>query len=819
MTDVTTEFGAMLQRHREQLGWTQEKLAAEAALSAEAVSALERGTRRFPQKHTIERLVGALGLTGAERAEFLATVPRAVRRRSGNVNSGSGADGGSRPTVPRQLPAAVTEFTGRTDQLRQLTDLLARPPSGHGAAVAAITGMGGVGKTALAVKVAYAVADRYPDGQIYLDLRGYGPDDPMTAIDALGYLLRSLGTPSDEIPVEVSEAAAKFRSAVAARRVLIVLDNARDSTHVDAMLPGTPECGVIVTSRRLLAALPNTRDIRLRSLKAADGVQMLRTLAGEARIDQEAAAAAEVVRLCGSLPLAIRMAGARLATRPEWPVAHLARRLKDEQGTLNELERDDTGVRTSFAVSLDHLAGSRDAQDQLAAETFTLLGLLDGPDISLDVAARLADRPESDTERTLERLVDLHLLEVLSPGRYRLHDLLRTYSRERATTTLAQQERAAATIRILNLYVAAAWRTVALAQPYAVRLNWADPAWPADSPEFDGLADGIAWLDRHRPHLVQAVRRAASTAGHASDLAVRLAIGLFTYYATRRHWLDWQQVAGPALEVADRGTDWVATGLLRADLGLALARLAEEGFRSYDEAVEQLRRSALTFQHHGDVRLEAACLVNMTLVLGLAGRFQEAIASGQRSLTLNRERHDLNGQAMAHANLGEVHGRSGDTKRQLACFEASLLLLERAGSTHHRAEVLERLGTAYRKAGLPKTAITSLRRASHLYQQAGDPLGAASAAEQLAVALMATGAPAEAVTELERALAIAEQHDDGRLEASIRRQLGAALMELERPDEAEAQLGIALEIYESRNMAAAVQVREMLDKLTSSGID
>ena len=801
----------MLQRRREHLGWTQDTLATKAGLSTDAVSAIERGTRRFPQRETVRRLVEALGLAGAEREAFLALVPRAVRRRAAK-----GTPDSAGAVVPRQLPAGARDFTGRDDQLRELTDLLSRPPAQHGPVVATLAGMGGIGKTALAVQAGHAVAEHYPDGQLYVDLRGYGPGEPMSTIDALSYLLRALGTPTEEIPLETDEAAARFRTALATRRVLLIVDNSRDVAQVRPLLPGTAGSAVIATSRRSLSALPGRLHFRLGGLPHAEGLQMLRALAGTEKVDAELEAAGEVIRHCGALPLGLRMAGARLAARPEWPISHLAQRLRDERVRLDELSRDDVSVRTSFAVSINQLAGSADPSDRRAAEVFTMLGILDGPDIAVTVAARLVQRPERETELTLERLVDLNLVEAPAPGRYRLHDLLRVYARERAAAILSESGRAAALTRVLDLYAAAAWRTLGLVQPNTHRLSLAETSWTDAAPELDDLGAAMAWLDRERPHLLSIVRQGLGTADVSGDLVVRLVLGLFGYYATSRHWPDWAQVARAPIEAGVSTSNRALMSLLRNDLGLALARLAEAGSGSFDDAVTELRRSLADFRSIGDPARESMCLANLTLVLDLAGRLAEAIDYGERGLQLARALGDVNAQAIAIGNLGKVYGRAGDRDREISYLQESLRLLERAGGAQHQAEVLELLAAAYGESGRMTEAIASLERSASLYEQAGDPLGVAGALTELGALHLRLGNPTEALARLEDALVTAEQHDNDRTVAGILRQLAGALQALGRDQEAEQRLLAALAIFGSRNMAAAgKEVRVQLERLRS----
>jgi hypothetical protein len=353
-----------------------------------------------------------------------------------------GLGAGARPS---QLPPVVGDFVGRTDLVRQIEQLLA---ADQGVAVVALSGPPGVGKTALAVHAAHQLAERFSDGQLYVDLHGATAGlRPLAPLEVLGRFLRALGVDAGGIPAELEEASGLFRSRVAGRRVLVVLDNALDAVQVAALLPASPGCGVLVTSRRVLVALNGARHLRLEVLAREEALELLGRLAGRERVAVEPEAVAELARLCGYLPLALRIAGVRLAARPAWPVRVLADRLADAQGALDELEVAEIGVRASFQVSYQQLSDSPDALDRAAAEAFGVLGVLDGPEVGVPVVARLLDRAEKETERVLERLADAQLLETPAPSRYRLHDLVRLYARELARHQHPKPERAAALSR------------------------------------------------------------------------------------------------------------------------------------------------------------------------------------------------------------------------------------------------------------------------------------------------------------------------------------------------------------------------------------
>jgi hypothetical protein len=310
----------------------------------------------------------------------------------------------------------------------------------------------GPGSLRWPIHAAHRLAGRFPDGQLYVNLQGATMGlPPLEPLEVLGRLLRGLGVDPAAILGDLEEAAALWRSQAAGRRLLVVLDDAADAAQVRPLLPAAAGCGVLVTSRRVLASLEGAHHLHLDVLAPDEAIQLLGRLAGPQRVAAEPQAAAEVARLCGQLPLALRIAGARLAARPTWPVRTFADRLADAQARLDELELADIGVRASFTVSDQQLRCRGDPADRAAAAAFGLLGMLDGPELGVAVAARLLEMGEQAAERVLERLADAHLLETPAPGRYRMHDLLRLYARELAAQRHPEPERAAALTRALEV--------------------------------------------------------------------------------------------------------------------------------------------------------------------------------------------------------------------------------------------------------------------------------------------------------------------------------------------------------------------------------
>lgn len=766
---MSRSVSAILRDHRLRSGLTQEALAELAGISGQAIGALERGLRRHPHQHTIGRLSEALGLSAEQRTEL-----ESAARRNGPPPE--------TPTrgVPRQLPPEVAHFTGRETTSGELAAMLRPSPT---VVVACLAGMGGVGKTSTAVHVGHLVAERFPGGQLYVDLRG--SREPLPAHEALGRLMRAVGIRTDVGPDDLEEAAARFRSRLADQQVLVVLDDAASAEQVAPLLPGTAGCAALVTSRRVLDALPQARHVPLDLMSEEESVRLLAETAGRTRVAVEPDAARAVVAACGRLPLAIRLAGARLAARPAWPLGHLASRLADERRRLDELDAGESGVRACFAVSVDGL-------DASAARAFALLSQPELPDLSVPVAAALLDLDEAAAERTLERLADLHLLDASVPGSYRMHDLVRSYAQERAGELVSPADREDAVRRLLELFVAVAWRSIAAAAPGSSRHAWADAAaWSEPARELDA-AGAVRWLDRHRGHLVQVIR----VPGVPDELIVRLSLGLFSYCLGRELWLDWSRVARPALAAAGRREDRLAEALLRMDLGLALADLAQGWSRSSEEGLAQLRRSADELRAVGDLRAAASCLLNLNEVLAAAGDVDAAIACCEESLAICAELGDHHAaEAIAWGNLGVLHGRRGDRDRELAHYGTCLRISESIGYDAGTAWALRLLGAHHRAGGLLDEAELSLRRAVELSGRLVDPASQMAALEELGAVDLDRGDPLAAIQTLQAALRLAEDHGDPLREAGIRRHLGSALTRAGRETESAPQLRRAAAIY------------------------
>ncbi|WP_372664906.1 helix-turn-helix domain-containing protein [Amycolatopsis kentuckyensis] len=728
-------FGTRLRRLRRAAGLTQEALAEKSGLSGQAVGALERGDRRFPHRDTLDRLADALGLTGADRDDFAAAAARPSKPAA------------AKEIVPRELPGGVAVFTGRDAELDRVLTLF----DSRDSVVVAIGGMAGVGKTALALEAGHRLAGRFPDGSLHLDLRGHAADPP-DPLDLLDRLIRELGDEPPK-PLSLEAASARFRTLLAAKRVLLLLDNARDAAHVAPLLPGAGGSGAIVTSRAALPDLPQAHQVLLDVLPEEDALRLLAAEIGAERVAAEPAAARTVARLCGYLPLALHLVGARLATRPRWPVAHLAHRLDDERRRL-----DETGVRASFALAVDAL-------DETAARAYPLLSLLDVPELSVPVASRLLDAPEPETEALLERLTDEHLLTTPAPGWYRLHDLLRLYAREQAPPDAT----AAAITRVVELCAAMAWRSMALVSAASHRHDWAAGRWAAAGP---ASADEVfAWLDRHQAHVVTVVRQAAATPGVPPEVIAAVGLGLYEYHRARARWRDAIQVDEVALDLVD-GVDPVAAATLRGDLGVAEAELASGGEAAgFRRSHELLRRSLADWEAIGDERQLAGTLNNLCFVYGLGDDVEAAIGFGERSLALNRSLGLRHVETLNLVNLAVLYGRQGDRERELAYATEAVAVGKETGDLRGMAYGRMRIGIVHRDLGRFDAAVEELSRSVDLWREAGVRLYEAMTLAELGRAHAARAERDRAREVLTEALELLGEYGGAERAAAVRAEL------------------------------------------------
>jgi hypothetical protein len=501
---------------------------------------------------------------------------------------GPGDQGGPAPRpVPAQLPANTADFTGRQEQVDLLrTRLAAQPPPGRpgAVAIAVVAGMGGIGKTTLAVHVAHRLRDWFPDGQLYASLQVLG--SRLRPAEVLARFLRDLGVPDTAAPADEDEQAAAYRTALAGRRILIVLDDAADAAQVRPLLPGTAGCAVIVTSRTTLAALPGATLLDLGILSQDEARALFAAVAGSDRAAAEPEATASVLDSCGGLPLAIRIAASRLAARPGWTVSHLAARLA-------ELTAGEIAVGVSLAVSYHALVtGSADATDP--ARVFRLLGVAGRSVLSLPAITALADQPADQVTIALEILTDTHLLQSPAPDHYRLHDLLRVYAAELAATTDSEDDRNQAVRRMLRWYGEQAVTADRVLEPerwFPDSPLFRVPVPACPSPDLGRPAQALRWYEAELANLVTATRQAASLGLH--DVASQIAFAMQTFFIRSPHHEDWLAVSEIGVSSARLlGDEGILASLLDC-LAQAYAHVGRvgESRRCLDEQLAIRRRT------------------------------------------------------------------------------------------------------------------------------------------------------------------------------------------------------------------------------------
>jgi DNA-binding SARP family transcriptional activator len=548
--------------------------------------------------------------------------------------------------VPQQLPQDVPGFTGRDDELAQLDGVLLRNGI-RTAAIASVAGTAGVGKTALAVHWAHRVRDDFPDGSLFVDLRGFNPTaQPAQPDEVLERFLRALDVPPAVIPATLEERAALYRTQLSRRRMLIVLDNAASSEQVRWLLPGSASCPVVITSRSRLAGLvarDGARRIPLGLLSQAEAVALLRQVVMPARVDAEPAAAARLTKLCANLPLALRLAGERVSARPHLKLTDLIKELANEYDRLNLLtatDDDATAVRAAFSWSYRALGPD-------AARTFRLLGLHPGPDLSLEAVSALTGAGAQRARTLLHTLTDGHLLQETSHDRYQLHDLLRAYALDRAHADEPAEERAAAVRRLLDWYQHTADAADRVLMPQRLHVPL-DPPEPAVHPsELPSPAAALAWCEGERLNLVAVTRFAAESGRH--DVAWKIPCSLWSYFSVRSRWSDWFTTHDIGITAARRGGDRYGESLLLTSVANAYSAVGQ-----YDEALRRFDRAIAISRQIGESWVEAAARTLLGITHRERWQLSEARENCEEALRLFRANSDAWGTAWALYTLGEV---------------------------------------------------------------------------------------------------------------------------------------------------------------------
>ncbi len=763
----------MLALHRD--GRRAEALAA--YQHARRVLVAELGAEPGAELRELHRQILATGqvLAGSEPGQLPSAGAGPVG--AGPVGAGPG------PVVPRELPGPVPQFVGRAAELADLTRTLERASAQKPwtLVISAIAGMAGVGKTALAMQWAHQVADRFPDGQLHVNLRGYDPGQPMPAADALARFLRSLGVAEHDIPADTGDRAARYRSLLAGRRMLIMIDNAADVEQVRPLLPGSPSCVAVVTSRDTLAGLvarDGAHRLDLGLLPPAEAVGLLRALIGE-RVDAEPEATVTLAGYCARLPLALRVAAERAAASPGVSLADVTSDLAHQQSRLDLLDAAGdrlTAVRAVFSWSVRHL-------DDEAARAFRLLGLHPGADFDAYAVAALTGTTLRRARWLLDRLARAHLIQPAGPGRYGMHGLLRAYAADQAADQDSEQERGAALTHLFDHYLA----TAAVA---AGTLFPADPDQPAlpqpagPVPPVTSPAAALAWLDAQRTTLV-------AVAAHATDHgwpghAIGLAATIFRYLDVG-HFTDAAVVHSHARRAAVQAGDRTAEAAALTMLGAADA--AQGRLR---QATSHLERALALCREDGDRIGEARALGNLGMADYCQGRYRQSAARHRRALAIYLEAGDHTGEARELHGLGVVDLRQGRYEQAAGQLRRALALFRDAGLRSGEAYVLGDLGELELRQGRYVQAACHLRRSLGLGREIGGRLCQARALACLGISELRQGRRQQAIGHLGQSLALHSQAGNCSGQAEALNGLGEAFLDASQAGQASARHAAAL---------------------------
>ncbi|WP_159327122.1 AfsR/SARP family transcriptional regulator [Streptomyces tendae] len=698
---------------------------------------------------------------------------------------------------PAQLPATVADFTGRAAFVRELSDVLSAASgqtTGRVMAVSALAGIGGVGKTTLAVHVAHQARAAFPDGQLYVDLQGAGarPAEPETV---LGSFLRALGTADSAIPDSLEERAALYRSVLDGRRVLVLLDNARDAAQVRPLLPGTDGCAALVTARVRMVDLAGAHLVDLDVMSPEEALALFTKIVGEERVASEREAALDVVGACGFLPLAIRIAASRLAARRTWTVSVLAAKLADERRRLDELQAGDQAVEATFELGYGQLEPAQ-------ARAFRLLGLADGPDISLAAAAAVLDLPAHDTEDVLESLVDTSLLESAAPGRYRFHDLVRLYARACAERDEnPPSEREAALSRLLDFYLATATGVYAIERPGDRLVDGLEPT------EYPGLTftEGSAaldWLYTEAAPLLACVRQAAESPRLRRAVDLLWAAKDLTESGANSH--QYETTARGMCEATRAVGDTLAEGRARTvltDVLLVSGRIPQ---------AEQESRLAMRLAESVDDAVAVSWVANsLGLICLHQGRHTDSKPFFERAIAGYRALANRPPEATALCNLSRAHLGAGDVAQAVDFARRGLDAHAEFGRTVRLANSHYALGIALNRADRHTEALGHFSEGLTIFTAHRQRLWEGTTNYRIAEVHLAAQRPAQAAQHAEQALALGCIGGD-RMQGNVLTLLGRALSGLEQTDRAKACWSKALRLYEQEGAEEASEARALL---------
>jgi tetratricopeptide (TPR) repeat protein len=734
----------------------------------------------------------------AEDVPWLSQALPGLAAGRGAENEGGGT---SRQLVPCLLPADQSLFVGRQDELSTACRVLDR--EGPGPVILLVTGPAGVGKTAFAVRAGHLLASRFPDGQLYVDLRGFD-DEPAEPFTVLGAFLRALGLRGGAVPPEMTGRIHLYRTLLAQRQTLIVLDNAADARQVSDLLPNGARCAAVITSRTTLADMSGHR-LPLGVLDSATGLALLREMLGPDRTAAESDSARSIVETCGRLPLAVWVAGARLAARPHWPLEKVARALADEQRKLDELAVGHIAVRASLELTYR-------AMTPTTQHALRMLSLLPTADFGAWALAALLGVGLSEAENVLDDLVEVHLVGVRAVGatgfRYQLHDLVRVLARERARSEVGRQERAAALARLLGTSLDLAdlaadtlsvdFQGVSQTDLVSWRLS------PTDTDQL--LVTPLDWFTEERQFLISVADQALDRADIAP--AAGLATALTTLFQVGSHFDDWERLQERSLKAALHVGDKRSASQLHRCLG-ELTTILDR----YPEALAHFEQALLLAEGLGP-SYRASATAGLAYVHRLLGQYAAAVLHFEEAAELARVAGNVNCLVYATNGIGVIDLEHGRVEAAMERFTECLRVSRSEGYRPGEAQALRCLGQSHRALGSYAPAADSFRLAAAISEDLGDRLGATHATCWLGDVLVRQGAPREGRRLLARSLWTYREFGNLWGEAATLYALAEAQLSVGRPEQARRRAEAAVALW--RHIGARAWLATGLETLAKA---
>ncbi|MGW9351886.1 BTAD domain-containing putative transcriptional regulator [Nocardiopsis flavescens] len=735
--------------------------------------------------------------------------------------------------VRNDLPRDLPDFTGRRDSLRRLEEV-SQSYEGR-AEVCVITGPGGEGKTTTAVRFGYESAKRYPDGQLFIDLYGYtAGKEPLDASSALGSLLRAVGVAPESVPETLEERAAQWRATLMGRRTLLILDNAVSYAQVSPLLLSSPGSLTLVTSRNELSGLSGARFLSLGMFDEESSLELFSRVLGEERVEREKDVAREIARICGGLPLALRVIAGRMLSRPRWTFEHVVRRLTEQNRKFRELQVDGQSVETAIDLSYRSLTEAQ-------RHAFLTLGLMIGNVIDLAGGAALLEGPAEESDDILQELVGVCLLDEPQGDVYRMHDLIREFARNRAVAEFGGDRVERIRTRLAEHYLATAQHAAELLGPRAVEDE--ERLKLGYRTELLSRSDAEAWFDRHRDSLADTIDHFASL--DKGEYAWRMADSVWRFYALHGKMSLLVSSQERALRISDRQGNLRGRAVTLIGLGIGhyfsgrfddalrmlveardlLTRLGDDrgiirvlaNLGMVYERVGRLRESAEAIQgvidyavSLGDRRIEAIQWGNLAVARQSLGQYREALHCAEQALAKNSAEDHQESTALVKRVMGEAKVGLGDVDGALRDLDEALGLSRRLGLVGDQIYIHNSLGVAYRAAGRPDEAVEAHRAALALAEESGDRSGDAEILTDLGITRSGAGHYEEAAVALERAHAVALERDERYTAARACLALGTLPVPTVAADRAERLLRTAVDVLTEVGSPDAERARAAL---------